>query len=264
MYQVRVKRSCISVSDTTRVVNTQSDNGSRLLQGKVTQVETKRGFYGQEIKSFSIMANDREVLVTLPKRITLSFAVESEVWVTGDRAGPLRVHADIVFLPQLQQGIDLRVKNRLPVQSVIGMVLFYLMVLFQNPTLVLFYIAIPVAVVYGIKVRWPVRPTLCSYRNWEFIEEQVTHPEKKLLDFKYDYHPYLLEKTILGIGGVFLIMIDVNMSLIPLATMFSHATLPYDFLLSSLIMNALLLAALLSLTIKIISDVLLGVGKLGK
>lgn len=234
-------------TDTAINVNTQSNNGSRLLQGKVTQVEKKRGLFGQEIKSFSIMTNDREVLVTLPKRIALSFAVGSEVWVTGDRAGPLRVQADMIFLPRLQHIIDLRQMKGPPHRSFIGMTLFSLMLLLQNPELVFLFIVIPAVMLYSVLEKRPVRPVLSIYDTWDLIERQIKHPDQDLLHFRENSERYLLERIIYGIWGFILIWADLTMYILPLG-MFSQGRLPYDSLMYSLIVNVLLFTGIVMLT----------------
>ncbi len=249
---------------TTQQTITANSSEPRALTGKVTQVQIKRGLFGQEVKSFSMMTEKREVLVTLRHRISTSFSVGSDIWVTGDLEGAGRVQADIVFLPHLQQEIDVRVKDGFPLRSMIGLGLFLMMFFFQNPHEVFFYIGLPVGVVYLLWFKRPVRPTLCAYRNWELIEEQIESPDKNLINFKFQGITYKLEKLVLGCGGVVLLWFDVYSSIFPLAMMFSFSSLPFEFLLYTLTLNILLFAGILSLTLKLFSDVVLGVAQSGK
>lgn len=246
--------------NTNTTVNAElGDNGSRLQQGKITHIERKRGFFGEEIKSFSLMVDGREVLVTLPKRIAVSFAVGSEVWVTGDREGSLRIQADMLFLPQLQHIIDLRQMNGDPNRSLIGMTLFSLMFILQNLGLVFIFTVIPVVIIYSVLETRPVRPVLSHNETWELAEIQVKHPDRDLLRFREKKEHYLVERIIYGIWGIILIWADLTMSLLPLVTMFSQERLPFDSLMYSLIVNILLFTGIVLLTSKQLSEIVGGV-----
>ena len=178
------------MSDTTKIVSLMTRPGVGMVKGHVTGKDDRNWRLFHSLRSFSIEClrtdphDQSEVLVTLPKAAYIDIEIGSEVWVMGKSLGPLRFHADMIFLPQFQQGVNLTEGNGLPHWSYSIVTLVALTLLIGNLMWVIYYLGIPTIIAllaYSVISR---RPNLCSYEAWEAVEQRANKPEKELPQVK--------------------------------------------------------------------------------
>lgn len=203
------------LSDTTKIVSLMTRPGVGLVKGQVTGRENRNWLLYRSLKSFSIKTDEQEVLVTLPMTAKLDLDIGSEVWVMGESRGLLRFHAEMIFLPRLQQGIDLTKGNGYPTRSIATLALVALRIFIQNVMWVIYYIGIPAILALLVYSYQSTRPRRCSYEAWEIVELRSRNPNEELPQVEEEWRIPREFLGLLALCGWLLIPLAVSVLITP-------------------------------------------------